>query len=140
MKTCNYCGIEKPMADFKKRADRPRINNRCASCRKVQDKKYWYTSPKGRKEYTLMRKYNLLWEKYQEMIIKQSNLCAICGQSNSSGPLPGQLVVDHCHVSGKVRELLCDLCNRGLGSFKDDAELLNRAISYLKKHQQSETK
>lgn len=42
------------------------------------------------------------------------------------------LVIDHCHVTGKVRGLLCNGCNTALGAFQDDPKVLRRAISYLK--------
>jgi hypothetical protein len=44
------------------------------------------------------------------------------------------LVVDHNHKTDNIRELLCYLCNVGLGSFKDDEGRLKNAIAYLRKH------
>ena len=41
------------------------------------------------------------------------------------------LAIDHCHSTGKIRGLLCDRCNHGLGHFKDDINLLIKAIEYL---------
>ena len=46
-----------------------------------------------------------------------------------------RLSVDHNHVTSKVRGLLCNNCNRGIGNFKDKKELLLKAISYLDKHE-----
>lgn len=43
-----------------------------------------------------------------------------------------KLVVDHCHVTGKVRGLLCHNCNRALGLLKDSVDNLSKAIDYLK--------
>ena len=50
--------------------------------------------------------------------------CVICGSKE-------QLVVDHDHVTGKVRGMLCNHCNRGLGHFRDDPVLLEFAAQYL---------
>jgi len=50
--------------------------------------------------------------------------CVICGSD-------GKLVVDHDHVTGKIRGMLCNHCNRGLGHFRDNPELLEFAAQYL---------
>lgn len=50
--------------------------------------------------------------------------CVICGDG-------GKLVVDHDHQTGKVRGMLCNHCNRGLGHFRDDPTLLEFAAQYL---------
>ena len=69
------------------------------------------------------------------MLTRQNNLCAICKKEgfkiNKNTAL--NLVVDHCHVTGVVRGLLCHNCNRALGLFKDNIESLNTAILYLEK-------
>ncbi len=60
-------------------------------------------------------------------------ICPIC----QKGSIPGvtaNLVRDHNHYNGKAREWICDSCNTGLGRFKDDKDLLKRAIRYLEKH------
>jgi hypothetical protein len=71
-------------------------------------------------------------ERYDQMIESQKNCCALCDTPASS--LKKILNVDHNHSTGLVRELLCDSCNRGLGYFKDSADLLQKAVLYLKKH------
>lgn len=55
----------------------------------------------------------------------QSNCCAICGDG-------GRLVVDHDHVTGHTRGMLCGKCNTGLGMFKDSQKHLQSAIDYLR--------
>jgi hypothetical protein len=57
----------------------------------------------------------------------QENKCWICESKTS-------LVVDHDHSTGKVRGLLCSLCNTSLGGFKDNIESLKKAIEYLETH------
>ena len=44
------------------------------------------------------------------------------------------LTVDHNHVTGQIRGLLCTNCNLGIGNFKDKTELLKNAIKYLEKY------
>lgn len=58
------------------------------------------------------------------IVPKQLGRCAICDDAC-------ELVIDHCHFTGVIRGALCNECNSGLGFFKDDAELLRRAITYL---------
>lgn len=74
----------------------------------------------------LKNRYGLETYEYVEMLRNQKELCKICG-------LYKPLHVDHCHKTKRVRGLLCGNCNRGLGSFKDDVELLKSAIIYLNK-------
>ncbi len=76
----------------------------------------------------LVRKFGIHEELYDMMLASQRGGCAICGK----GPTTKRLAVDHCHDTGEIRGLLCDRCNRGLGSFRDDPELLARASRYLK--------
>lgn len=71
------------------------------------------------------KKYGLSKEQYQTMAEKQNYECAICF---SDGPLK----VDHSHKTGKIRGLLCYLCNVGLGSFRDSDVFLENAKEYLR--------
>jgi hypothetical protein len=57
-------------------------------------------------------------------LIESTKECIICGSEES-------LVVDHCHKTNIIRGMLCNHCNRGLGHFKDDPELLEFARIYL---------
>ena len=71
---------------------------------------------------------------YKQLWIDQDYKCAICGtdgnyRASASNCVP--LVVDHCHISGNVRGLLCHTCNSALGQFKDSKELLAKAMIYL---------
>lgn len=73
--------------------------------------------------------YGITIEEYDQMLLKQGGVCAICKQP----PGKRRLAVDHCHTTQNIRSLLCTTCNVGLGSFKDDPKLLEAAIEYLKK-------
>ena len=74
-------------------------------------------------------KYGLEPEHKQALLEKQNYGCAICGYK--FGQKKGDIKVDHCHSQGHVRGLLCDLCNRGLGYFKDNVDSFKNAINYL---------
>lgn len=70
---------------------------------------------------------------YEGMIEAQGNTCGICGKEETR-KLKGKvmrLCVDHNHITGKVRSLLCHDCNSGLGKFLDSPDLLTRAAIYL---------
>lgn len=69
-------------------------------------------------------------ETYTSLRSKQNNTCAICGNLQEGQ----RLSIDHDHKSKKIRGLLCESCNLGLGKFKDNIMLLEKAISYLKRH------
>jgi len=74
---------------------------------------------------TIMRKYGTTLRVYESMLADQMRLCLICREDM------GVVHVDHCHKTGKVRGLLCSMCNKALGRFKDSVERLNNAIVYL---------
>lgn len=76
----------------------------------------------------LKRNYGLTIEQYAAMCDKQGGLCAICKCP------PGQkgLCVDHCHITGKVRKLLCNQCNTGLHKMERDIDWIRKAEEYLK--------
>lgn len=76
----------------------------------------------------LKRKYGLSIEDYERLLETQGGVCAICQRV----PPQGIFAVDHDHATGEVRGLLCQSrCNRALGLFGDDPEVLVRAADYL---------
>jgi len=64
------------------------------------------------------------------LLEKQNNSCAICGYKDD-GNKKFFPFVDHCHVTDKIRGLLCINCNQALGKFKDNIKFLANAIKYL---------
>lgn len=82
-------------------------------------------NPNWHRVHHLMRMYGLTPEQFDAMLITQSGRCAICNDPMQSPH------VDHCHETGKVRALLCSLCNQGLGQFRDRIDILREAVRYL---------
>jgi hypothetical protein len=82
------------------------------------------------------RKYGITSEDFNAMLTAQRDGCAICGFV----PLPdgknaaARLHVDHDHETGKVRALLCNGCNRGMGYLGDNPARLRAAADYIEKH------
>jgi len=95
-------------------------------------KKPEYYAQRHRK-YQLNRMYGITEEQYKQMLASQNGCCAICGTNKPTGKWK-VFAVDHNHETGKVRELLCNECNRGIGLLKDDPERLLKAAKYLLKH------
>ena len=79
----------------------------------------------------LQAKYNLSLEKYNEYLKKQNNKCAVCFTSPTKN---NPLCVDHSHITGMIRGLLCGKCNRSLGMMLDSTILLGRLVDYLNKN------
>lgn len=78
----------------------------------------------------LKKLYNITVEDYEKLHDKYKGGCHICGITIAN-KLGWRLVVDHSHITGKVRGLLCHNCNAALGLFKDRSSLLIRAADYL---------
>jgi hypothetical protein len=71
------------------------------------------------------RRYGLSLADYRALQERQGHACAICRR------VTRVLCVDHCHVTGRVRGLLCRRCNSALGFYADDQRLLRAALAYL---------
>lgn len=85
------------------------------------------------------KRYGITLEDYNRMYEEQNGACDICKQPETRvdhrTKKVSRLAVDHNHTTGKVRSLLCHNCNVSLGGFKDDQNLLWKAIEYLMKHE-----
>jgi hypothetical protein len=83
----------------------------------------------------LMKCFGITREEYLNMSEAQNHLCAICNQPektiNNRANKIQQLSIDHCHITGRIRKLLCSRCNLTLGNISDNIEILENAIKYL---------
>jgi len=77
----------------------------------------------------LRDRYGISNKEYNDLLISQNNVCAICG--GLSYTKRKTLFVDHDHLNGNVRGLLCLECNHGIGIFKENIDLLQKAIKYI---------
>lgn len=85
----------------------------------------------------LRRSFGITIEQYNDLFRQQNGVCAICRKPETVRNAkygPGILKVDHCHKSGRVRGLLCNRCNLGIGHLQDDAVLVRAAAEYLEKY------
>lgn len=80
----------------------------------------------------LKRKFGITLNEYNERLINQNHCCMICGRHRDK--FKKDFAVDHNHATGVIRGLLCGECNTGLGKFRDDVILLQKAINYLNNH------
>lgn len=96
---------------------------------KSYKKDYYNKNKEVYRERKFKTLYKMSFYDYNKLFEKQGYTCAICGCTKSNGDK--LFPVDHCHNTGKVRGILCRLCNVGLGHFKDDRSILQKAIEYL---------
>lgn len=136
-KVCTRCKQPRPVARFHLRNKRgTTLRAWCKDCtaREMPRKKARTIFPGCSKaspvEQHLFYAYGLRLHQYDEMLQRQAGACGICRELPASGK---KLFVDHDHSTGRIRGLLCDLCNRGIGMLKEREEVFLSAISYLKK-------
>lgn len=146
MKQCTVCSTTKPLDLFYKdsrKKDGRRAN--CKECQSIAEKRYYYrenvetvSRKVSRKNTQLKRLYGISLIDLESVYNTQSGLCAICGKelvlTGDWSDKHKIVCVDHNHITGEVRGLLCGKCNRGLGFFNDSQELLENASTYLEKY------
>jgi len=140
---CKQCG--KPKTWEKDTTTKHGNRFRCVPCRTALCKKRYYSmsveerreqhlknyDPEKNRRNVLKRIFGITPEQWDEMHKRQGGVCWMCGHDGKGIHRYDRLLVDHCHSTGRVRGLLCHHCNAGLGHFKDDPILLQKAIDYL---------
>lgn len=154
VKLCKVHGfLTSSQCQINKRSDRIKLQIRCKICMRAScvasnkkhiervratDNAHYKKTRRRHSDLRRISNFGISPQEYNLMLQKQNNKCAICGQhekvflskTNEIKPLS----IDHCHVSGKNRGLLCSKCNIGLGNFQDNINFLVKAIEYLKAH------
>lgn len=139
-KQCRRCG-----SNFEGKYN----SSTCSSCKvavrakvstefKKNNPSYWLDwaktdAGKSCRKRVIARSYSTTVERIDEIRDEQGGGCAICGKTHGWKANGGNLVIDHCHKESHVRGLLCPSCNRGLGQFLDDPEILRSAADYIER-------
>jgi len=130
--SCKLCINTKYNAWARENKDKVQANN----LKRKPSRDAYYNSEAGTKSYRrshLKRMYGMTLEEYNIMLENQNGVCKICKLSETCYR-NNFLAVDHCHVTNKIRGLLCSNCNRGIGLLKENIETLNNMIEYIKNH------
>jgi len=109
---------------------------RCRNCRDIATRNTSKTPREYRRGWHLTKKYAIDMVDFECLWIAFKGRCGICGcememPQNRQGQSLRTVAVDHNHVTGNVRGLLCNKCNKGLGLFEDNIEHLRNAIKWL---------
>jgi len=140
MRVCKHCGQEKPLDRF--RIDTGRHRHECQECENQIRRDRYAANPEPQKEASRKWKrenperveairrlyqYGITPDQYQVLWDSQNGKCAICRRGGV------ELCVDHNHTTGRVRGLLCHVCNSYLGVIQDSEDSLIRAVEYLRR-------
>jgi len=158
MKRCSRCKIEKEIDEFGVHTkEKDGHYSQCRECAKESNREAYARNPQKWKDYAvvwknenrervnelarkrydpekaresdLKRIYGLTLEEYNSMMLKQGGKCCICGGKEKKA-----LHVDHDHITGKVRGLLCRRCNVVLGFVEENLNILDLLKEYIYEH------
>lgn len=150
IKVCYKCKELKPLSSFSRnKRTKDGLQQICKACnalrsrnwRKIESNrerlKQWRNNNIEKctghaRKSNLNIKYNMSIEEYTVLLEAQNNKCLLCNKSPEENGKA--LSVDHNHQTGKIRGLLCDNCNKGIGFLKENIETLKNAIRYLETH------
>jgi len=124
-RSCTKCGENKPLDNFHKNGSgKYGVSQRCKPCMN----NFARNNRKENHSLYYARKYHTTPDIIDNVLKRV--VCDICGSQPKESKRHS---IDHCHITGVIRGLLCDDCNIGLGKFKDNPTLLEKAKEYLEK-------
>jgi hypothetical protein len=158
-KICKKCSKEKPLEDFfKNRITSDGRQVYCKTCQDAINRAYYAAHKEKQDKYRAewhrkqrkrvvgyfqdserrktLKKFGKPLEWYEQTLAEQNGVCAICGKPETATHQNGRVVslaIDHDHASGKVRGLLCRLCNHALHSVEETPYWPFQAVAYLSK-------
>jgi len=124
------CEIELTMDNAYPNRTTGGFTSRCKACSKIYNKKYRDENADKVTNTELKRIYGITIDEYNQRLIHQMFGCAICKLPCKTG---NKLSVDHNHITGEVRGLLCRKCNAAVGWLNDDEDLIWKIMEYLKR-------
>lgn len=135
-KTCACCKESLPLDSFTKMVKaRDGKHPYCRSCNSRKSLVWQRANPDRvkvlRARSALKNRNGLTEESYNALLAAQGNGCAICGTNVPGHVVDRRFDVDHDHNTGRIRGLLCQACNMGIGQLNDDPERLRAAARYL---------
>jgi|SRR3990172_13266959 len=129
---CSKCKQDKPKTDFYSNQSRVTgLSHYCKSCTSARDKSYYNRNSVVIKHKEIARGAGITVDQYINLKATYGDSCNICGVTTNVNDIA--LAYDHNHTTDKFRGFPCTNCNKGIGHFKDDPDLLRKAIKYLQR-------
>ena len=132
-KKCSACECTKDVEDFYPTTRTGYPSSKCKECTKQDVNKYRTENATKKAEtaraYNLKKNYGITVEQYEEMLSNQNHRCLICDKHEDE--VKTRLAVDHNHVTGEIRGLLCTYCNHRIVGRHRDGNLLRKIADYI---------
>ena len=127
---CTDCGTN-PVVSL-----RQRKRYRCHDCTNKERKRQYAADRINRLAQARQYQFGITPDMYDALVTAQNGCCAICGapETRSRDGITNQLAVDHDHMTGELRGLLCNRCNMGLGCLRESEAVLAGALAYIQVH------
>lgn len=138
-KLCRRCRKSKPLSEFVRwHKSKDGRAHWCRSCCSDWRREDMANDPVGRRmkrrRAYLRKVYGISIETFDAILSTQGNSCAICRTELHHDTMRSlkHVCVDHDHVTGAVRGILCRNCNSGIGQLRDDLRVVEAAARYLR--------
>jgi len=141
---CNKCSEEKPLTTefyyhhFDPKRNKSYFKRYCKQCSIKQTIEWRDKTNYSLREALLKREYNMTQDDYDQMLQEQDFCCAICKRHMTE--FKRNLAVDHNHTTGEIRGLLCGNCNRTVGFVKENPEIAESLVRYIRFHSRNMTR
>jgi hypothetical protein len=126
---CVKCEVEKPVGEFyRSTSARSGRRSACKDCTKAGARKRYHANRDGERDRRYRARYEVTADQVDQMRAEQGYRCRMCRRHEDELPLG--LMLDHCHITGIARGMLCDDCNKGFGFLRESPEIIEAALHY----------